>query len=206
MAAEMGPPGPETEHHHHHHTGHRWLDITLAVSAVFISLLSLFLALQHGRVMEKMVEANTWAFVTVGFSDSDYDYTPHVRLIAVNKGVGPAQVVSLEVFYNGVAQAGAHALMNAMLKPSDPSRHQQILQSDVVGAVFSAKEELNFLDFNVKNFTPEEYATITREVSKLTFRVCYCSVLGECSVLDTAKSARPVAVKACSVPKTPFQR
>lgn len=40
MSAEMGPP-PETEHHHHHHTGHRWLDATLAVSAVFISLMSL---------------------------------------------------------------------------------------------------------------------------------------------------------------------
>jgi hypothetical protein len=44
MSAEMGPP-PETEHHHHHHTGHRWLDATLAVSAVFISLMSLFLAI-----------------------------------------------------------------------------------------------------------------------------------------------------------------
>jgi hypothetical protein len=204
MAAEMGP-APETEHHHHHHTGHRWLDITLGVSAVFISLMSLFLAIQHGRVMEKMVEANTWAFVTVGASTAEYDYTPHVRLLVTNKGVGPAQVESLEVFYNGVAQSGTHALVNAMLKPVDPTRHQQILLSDVVGTVFSAKEELNFLDFNVKNFTPEEYATITREVSKLTFRVCYCSVLGECSVLDTAKAWRPVSVKTCPAPKTPFQ-
>jgi hypothetical protein len=204
MAAEVGP-GPEVEHHHHHHTGHRWLDVTLGVSAVFISLMSLFLAIQHGRVMEKMVEANTWAFVTVGFSTAEYDYTPHVRLLVVNKGVGPAQVESLEVFYNGVAQAGAHALVGAILKPVDPTRHPPILRADVIGTVFSAKEELNFLDFNVKNFTPEEYATITREVPKLTFRVCYCSVLKECSILDTAKALRPVSVKACSAPKTPFQ-
>jgi hypothetical protein len=204
MAAEMGP-GPETEHHHHHHTGRRWLDVTLGVSAIFISLMSLFLAIQHGRVMEKMVEADTWAFVTVDANTAEYDYSPHVRLVVVNKGVGPARVESLEVFCKGVAQSGPHTLVNAMLKPVDPSRHQAILRSDVIGTVLSAKEELNFLDFNVKNFTPEEYATITSEVPKLTFRVCYCSVLGECSVLDTAKAWRPVSVKACSAPKTPFQ-
>jgi hypothetical protein len=204
MAAEMGP-GPETEHHHHHHTGHRWLDMTLGVSAVFISLMSLFLAIQHGRVMEKMVEANTWAFVSVGVSTAEYDYSPHVRLLVVNKGVGPAQIESLEVFYDGVAQSNAHTLLSAMLKPGDPTRHQQILRSDVIGTVLSAKEELNFLDFNVKNFTPEEYGTITTEVPKLTFRVCFCSVLGECSSLDTARAWRPVSVKACSTPKTPFQ-
>jgi hypothetical protein len=39
--------GPEGEHHHHHHTGNRWLDIVIAVSAVIISLISLFLAIQH---------------------------------------------------------------------------------------------------------------------------------------------------------------
>jgi hypothetical protein len=122
-----------------------------------------------------------------------------------NKGVGPAQVETLEVFYNGIAQAGTSALVNSLLKPTDPTKHQIILKSDVVGNVFTAKEELDFLDFNVKNFTPEEYAVLTREVSKLTFRVCYCSVLEECSVLDTAKSSRPVAVKSCPVPKVAFQ-
>jgi hypothetical protein len=88
MAAEMGRP-PETEHHHHHLAGRRWLDITLAVSALFISLMSLFLAIQH--------------------------YTPHVRLLVESKGVGRAQVESLEVFYNGVAQTGGQALLDSIL-------------------------------------------------------------------------------------------
>jgi hypothetical protein len=203
MAAEIGN-GVDVEHHHHHHTGNRWLDSVLAVSAVTISVISLFLAIQHGRVMERMVEADTWAYVTAGISTAEYDYTPHVRLIITNKGVGPATVESLEVFYNGVAQAGTHALVNAILKPTDPTRHQSVLRSDVIGMVLPSKEELNFLDFNVKNFTPDEYATITTEVAKLTFKVCYCSVLDECSMLDTAKGFRPMRVKACSVPKTPF--
>lgn len=110
MAAEMGP-APETEHHHHHHTGRKWLDVTLGVSAVFISLMSLFLAIQHGRVMEKMVQATTWPYVMVRFSTSNPDGSPHVRLLVANKGVGPAKVESLEVFYRDTAQPGGEALL-----------------------------------------------------------------------------------------------
>jgi len=43
------------------------------------------------------------------------------------------------------------------------------------------------------------------EVAKLTFRVCYCSVFDECSVLDTRKTPiRPISIKACAVPEIPF--
>src|SRR5689334_20882491 len=117
MSVEMTPtPAPEVEHHHHHRTGRGWLDITLAVSAVFISLMSLFLAIQHGRVMEKMVEASTWAFVTVASSTADAaSFSPHPRLTVLNKGVGPAKIEDLEIFYQGVAQPGPHALVKAIL-------------------------------------------------------------------------------------------
>jgi hypothetical protein len=204
MSAEMGPP-PETEHHHHHHTGHRWLDATLAVSAVFISLMSLFLAIQHGRVMEKMVEANTWPFVMVYFSTSNPDATPHVSIHVANKGIGPAKIESLEVFDNGVAQPGTQPLLRAMLKSTDPSRHIPSLQSDVVDEVMAAREDISILDLDARNFTPQETDLLRTEVAKLTFRVCYCSVFDECSVLDTRKDPpRPVSIKACAVPEIPF--
>ena len=205
MSAEM-TPGPDGEHHHHAQTGHRWLDITLAVSAVFISLVSLFLAVQHGRVMERMVEANTWAFVTVDFSNADRDFRPHTRLMLMNKGVGPAKIESLEVFYNGVGQPGPHALTNAILKRDEPKGARGFFTSDVSGIVLSAKEELDFLDFNVGSYTPDEYQALAQAMSRLDFRVCYCSVLDECSVVDTHRKARdPANVKACPVPKTPYE-
>ena len=205
MSAEMGPP-PETEHHHHHRTGHRWLDAILAVSAGFISLMSLFLAIQHGRVMEKMVEANTWPFVMVYFSTSNPDATPHVSIHVANKGIGPAKIESLEVFDNGVAQPGTQPLLRAMLKSTDPSRHIPSLQSDVVDEVMAAREDISILDLDARNFPPQETDLLRTEVAKLTFRVCYCSVFDECSVLDTRKiPIRPVSIKACAVPRTPFQ-
>jgi hypothetical protein len=205
MSVEMSP-GPETEHHQHPHTGHRWLDITLAVSAVFISLISLFLAIQHGRVMERMMEASTWAFVTVDFSNADrVTFGPHTRLTMRNKGVGPAKIESLEVFYDGAVQAGPRALVSAILKRPEPLGTHRFLRSDVDGMVLSAKEEIDFLDFKVGSYAPDESDALAQSGAKLEFRVCYCSVLDECAVVDTRNHGqRPLAVKACAVPPVPY--
>ena len=196
--------GHDREPHHHHRTGRGWLDITLAVSAVFISLMSLFLAIQHGRVMERMVEASTWAFVTLDSSDADPNYAPHNRLRLMNKGVGPAKVEDLEVFYQGAAQPGPRALVNAILKSGGKEIHGYIT-SYVQGAVLSAKEEVDFLDFNANSFSPEQYSTLSHAISTLQFRACYCSVLDQCAVFDSRRDPRrPETVKACPVPATPF--
>jgi hypothetical protein len=204
MAAEMGP-GPETEHHHHHHTGRKWLDVTLGVSAVFISLMSLFLAIQHGRVMEKMVQATTWPYVMVRFSTSNPDGSPHVRLLVANKGVGPAKVESLEVFYHDTAQPGGEALLQAILQPAD-KHHLPFLQSDVVNSVMAANDDVAIIDLQAANFTPQENETLRAAMPELSFRVCYCSVFDECSVLDTRKELRPEPVNACTFPEIPFQK
>jgi hypothetical protein len=203
MSVEMSP-GPEIDHPEHHATGHRWLDIILAVSAVFISLMSLFLAIQHGRVMEKMVEASTWAFVTVDFSNSDRNFQPHTHLTIRNKGVGPARIESLEVFYRGVAQPGPRALVSAVLGRPEPEGRHAFIRSDVHG-VLSAKEDFDFLDFNVGGYSPEEYSKLALSGADLEFRVCYCSVLDECAVVDSRTHVRrPVVVKSCPVPHTPY--
>ena len=204
MSVEMSP-GPETEHHEHRHTGHGWLDITLGVSAVFISLISLFLAIQHGRVMEKMVEASTWAFVTVDFSNADFNFKPHTRLTMRNKGVGPAKIESLEVFYDGTAEPGPRALVSAILKRPEPTDSHAFVRSDVDGMVLSAKEEFDFLDFNVDSYPSNEYSALAQSGAKLDFKACYCSVLDECAVFDSReRNRRQVVVKQCPVPHTPY--
>ena len=202
MVVEMGP---DAEHHHHRHTGHKWFDVVLAVSAVVISLISLFLAIQHGRVMERMVEASTWPFVMVGYSTGNADGTPHVSMWVTNKGVGPARVDSVEVFYQGVAQSDPQGLLSAILNPSDVTRRFPVIQSDVIDSVISAKDWLNFVDLDAKKYDPAEYSRIQHAMPELQFRICYCSVFEECSILDTRKSPpRPVPVKACPVPVRPF--
>ena len=45
-------------HSHGHHTGIKWLDLILAGSAIFISVVSLVVSIHHGRTMEQLVAAN----------------------------------------------------------------------------------------------------------------------------------------------------
>jgi hypothetical protein len=125
----------------------------------------------------------------------------------MNKGVGPAKVESLEVFYQGVAQPGPRALVKAILKRPEPEGSGRLLLSTVQGIVLSAKEDLDFLDFKANSFPAEEYSALARAGAKLQFRVCYCSVLDECSVVDTRKGVRePEPVKACPVPQTLYNQ
>ena len=51
-------PGLEHGHGHEHKTGIPWLDGIIAVSVIFISLLSLAVSIEHGRTMAKMVDQN----------------------------------------------------------------------------------------------------------------------------------------------------
>lgn len=203
MAASMGP-GPDVEHHHHHHTGHRWLDVVLGVSAVFISLMSLVLAIQHGKAMERMVEVSSWPYVVVQNTNANLDGSPRFSVWITNSGVGPAKVGSVELFYQGAPQSGARSLIRAMLKINDPNRAIHFLQSDVVGTVLPAREKLNLFDLLPGQVSPGEYQTLHEESPKVQARVCYCSVFDECSVLDQRVDGKPRPVKECPVPRTMF--
>jgi len=145
VAAEIGP-GPDIEHHHHHATGHRWLDITLAISAVFISLVSLLLAIQHGRAMEKMVQVSSWPYVMVQNANANLDGSPRFSMWTINNGVGPARVESVEMFYDGKAQKDVQALVREMLKIQDPNRRLHFVMSDVVGVVVPAREKVTLFE------------------------------------------------------------
>lgn len=203
MGAEMGP-GADVEHHHHHHTGHRWLDITLGVAAVFISLMSVLLALQHGRAMEKMVEVSSWPYVRIDTSNGLADGTPRIRLTLANKGVGPAKIETIEVFYRGVAQPDPVHLLGAMLNTNDRAKTPRAFLSDVLGSVLSARDEANLFDISRESMTDEQYQRLSAETANLEFRICYCSVFDECSLRDSRSSRMPEPVKACPVPKIMF--
>src|SRR3954469_26022184 len=82
--------------HHTHKTGHSWMDMTVAFSALFISLVSLGVAILHGRTMESMAEsnarlvsANSWPFLSYSAGVNTIDGVPAIHMRVFNAGVGP---------------------------------------------------------------------------------------------------------------------
>jgi hypothetical protein len=47
-------PEPEVHHHPHHRTGHRWVDFAVPFSALAVSVISLVVAIHHGRTMQRI--------------------------------------------------------------------------------------------------------------------------------------------------------
>ncbi len=196
--------GPEIETHAHPHTGRPLIDLVLGVSAIAISLISLALAIIHGNAMERLVEASTWPFVVTGISTANSDGTDHFKLVMINKGVGPARIGSLEVFYKGQPLLSPNALLKSVeQRPGRPKI--TLLTSDVVNNVLSAKEEVNFVDVPTQGATTGQQKALRDVAQGLTFKTCYCSVFNECWTVDTRDSSpRPKPVKACPAPATSF--
>lgn len=197
--------GPEIEAHHHHHTGRRWLDITLGVSAVLISLCSLFLAIENGSAMHQLVAANSWPFLKIGVSNGDENGRPLLALVMQNKGVGPAKVRTLEVSYKGRFVSGPRPLIEAILGP-DAGAKVAFTKSRIVGSVLSSRESVNFTAVVEKDVAPAQLNALAQGGEKIGLRVCYCSVFDECWMLDHIKgTSEPLPIKACPAPQVPFE-
>lgn len=173
--------------------GRSWIDLVVAFSVIFISLVSLFIALRQNGVMQKQLEATVWPYLQ--FDNSNYD--PEQREAAVylaleNVGVGPARIVALNLNYDGKALRGHEDLIAACCNPE----HRpvvNILSSGAAGHVLPANRNQRL--FRLRR-APEDdsiWQRLNVERHKITGTVCYCSLLDQCYVSQVeGDSARPV--------------
>jgi hypothetical protein len=197
----------ESGHSHHHSTGIRWVDLIVASSAIFISIVSLVVSIGHGRTMEqlvnenrKMVAGSTMPFLTVGGSQFDSKDRRRLLLILKNGGVGPARIEWFEVRYKGVPYSSEDALLHscclsALPKGSVPSG---AFYANVSGTMLPQRESIEFI-----NFQPEVNKDLIDALDAarrdITFNACYCSVLDECWQTDFS-SSHPKRVEECHAP------
>ncbi|HPU14757.1 MAG TPA: hypothetical protein PK808_01635 [Polymorphobacter sp.] len=192
---------PEVHTPHAHPSGNRWLDMALGGSAFIISLVSLWLGIQHGRAMEKLVAANSWPnieFDTIvdrrGTSDA-----AELQLLLDNNGIGPARVETLELWHHGVPLADIAALTQAL------GGGLKVESASVSGFVIGARQKQMLVTLTAEDGV-HRVAAFLQGAGAITARVCYCSVFDECYVNDTRdRLPRPQRVKACPVPPQPFR-
>ena len=197
--------GPEIEPHPHHHTGRQWVDVVLGVSVILISLISLMLAVENGNAMRRLVQANSWPFVIAATSNTDETGAPLLGFTMQNKGVGPAKIQSLEVFYKGKPTPNPRTLIHTILGPSANGVIVHFIASSVVGNVLSSKETVTFFSVKDKSINPKYLQQLADANKDIGFKTCYCSVFDECWTLKLVDSlAPPQPIKTCPIPKVPF--
>jgi hypothetical protein len=217
QASEEGEvPGlmPELDHvhgHHGHGIGISWLDLVVGISAIFISVVSLVVSIEHGRTMErmvdqnqKMVEASTMPLLKIAGTEFDTSGKPMFRQVIGNGGVGPAIIDRFEIRYKGIVYSEEHALLRACCAAAFLKARKdgetQIQYSNVSGSVLPAHEEIDPISIKpgkggLDLFNEFNHA---RDADDITFYACYCSVLNECWTTDFGRK-RPQPVSQCTV-------
>lgn len=199
---------------HAHKSGHHWLDMVVAVSALFISLVSLGIAVLHGRTMERMAEenarlvaANSWPFLTYGAGTLTTNGVAAASMKVFNQGVGPAKIESAELVWKGVAYRGDREFLKACCNLDSASGTP--FDSSIIGnQVLRSGDEIVFLAF-AKPTDPAVFAALQEAIISrdLQLNVCYCSIFDDCWQEDlTMLSLKPKPVEACTLPTVPFDQ
>jgi hypothetical protein len=194
-------------HAHPHATGRPRLDLIIAVSAIFISALSLFVAIEHGKTERDLVAASSWPFVQQ-LLDNGYGAEKDVAMGVTNGGVGPAKIKSLEIFYDGAPVASDLDLLRRCCGLRNETIKSQLPPGGIIRSVIDETVLRPGEDNTVLRIRRQKDGSAVSErfagsLLHITFRACYCSVLDACWRGDL-RSTRTQPVRACPAPEHRF--
>jgi hypothetical protein len=180
------------------------LDLVVAATAIIISCVSLFIATQQSRTMEKTLAASTWPLLQFASGNTDDSGRPSIDLEIDNQGVGPAIIKRSKIVYGGKEYDNPYVMLRDccgyVVTKDDPTKMSAgaALTQPVEGRVIKSGDKITFLHMDL---VPEN-ATIWRKLDRARFRMsfdsCYCSVLGDCWQSDL-KSLDQTKVDQCPI-------
>ncbi len=204
---DLDPGVHAHDHASHVNTGRRWLDITLGVSALAISLFSAIMTLQHGRAMEqmvdqnaRMVQASTWPYVTVTDSNGDERGDRLYRVALTNNGVGPAKIMALDITYKNQRMADVFDLASHVARDAGDPVRPAVMSSDT-GGVIPARQSVSILTVQRPTSSVALINAFSGPArSKINVRACYCSLFEDCWQVSSSGRGPPSPVKTCNPP------
>ena len=191
---------PDVHTPHARHGGlPRWLELLIAVTALITSISSIAIAVHHGRIMERLVQANSLPYVQGGFSDALPDGTRVLSLDVFTRGVGPAHEQSLRVKVDDRYVRSLDELIRTSLGVEQAAEAKPVLKSlqNRVQTRFVPGGEQQFV-FRIARTPENEHYWKLLETAQRRWDVeyCYCSVFDECwQVLG--KWQEPTPIEAC---------
>lgn len=174
-----------------------WVDPFLALVALSVSAVSVWVAIGTEQANRRMVAAASWPLLQADTSDLNSTITMSV----MNGGVGPAKLKTFEVFWKGNSYPGAHALLAACCG-YDASRSSQrtgLVTGGITGIVIRAGETHTYLSLPQVG-SEAVWPKLDHARREMKFRACYCSVFDECWI-STLRDLEPKRVDTCPAVK-----
>jgi hypothetical protein len=187
-------------------TGHRWLDLSIALAAITLSLISLAVAIGNARTQEKMVAAATWPLLQYGTTNNQ-DGRPVIRMTVSNTGVGPALIGEARMRYAGREIEHWPAFLAACcgltreidLAVDAEGAGGSYTTSRLGRTIIRPGEDVDILEMRRTPANAAVYDRLDRERFRLGFDACYCSVFDECWRSDL-QGLKPKRVRSCPEP------
>jgi len=196
----------EKPHAHHRTLGIPWYDLAIPVAALFVSFVSIFIAWHHGQVMkelvhqnEKLVEANSLPYLQIDGSNAN----ARVTFDVANEGVGPAKIMSAEVFVDGRPVETLRQLIDACCGKGD---YSGMATSTLYGRMVRPGDGVRYIDFPLKAGNVAQVVALdkARKTNRIRTRLCYCSVFNDCWVAESTDPT-PNEVRECRPPAKPYR-
>src|SRR5215469_2482793 len=89
-----------------------WAESILAIGAVVIAAVSLWVAYDSERTNRQLVASASWPFIGLYSMEPTANAQPRVlSFVLTNQGIGPAKLESFELFWDGRAQSSPWQLL-----------------------------------------------------------------------------------------------
>ena len=183
--------------HKPHGVGVQWLELILSVSAIITSMVSVYIAIQHGEVMEKLVAANSLPYVQAYSGNLGDDAVKPSYLDLHNYGVGPAKVESLQVDLQGHYFKTLAEIITVCCTAAEAPLLQQSYSIYNMPERFIPAREVSHV-FAIRRTA--ENAAAWNKFDRLRDRLhvsgCFCSVFDDCYRFDS-QTGRSTPAKVC---------
>ena len=155
-----------------------------AIVATLVGLLALAVSAYTADLQRKQVRAQVWPRLVLAWSGVRHEF------IVMNKGVGPALVGSVRFYVDGVARRDWKAVSKALI--GEPFAAGQYSQSTISEWIVAPGEQLTVLQVSDDAL----WQRFRSEMPRLRGRICFCSTLKECWVVDQTAQTREDSYRA----------
>jgi len=199
------------QHHHPHGTGIRWLDISLAIAAGVVSLVSLWLALHSAHSMEKLVAANSYPYLELMRNMTSVEKDPdtgrshkRVEYLLVNSGIGPARIEWVQLSYKDKPMADLSELLATCCNMGPEPDIALNRRGNVVGSLVRPGDMISMFAADEPKTPNPIFDALHRSMKDISQTACYCSVFDECYV-RSKDEMKPQPVDECTAPAKTFR-
>jgi hypothetical protein len=168
----------------------RYLNALGSGLAVFVSMVSIWLAWSSNRTQEKMLAAASWPYVICGTSNIDSEReAKSIDFNLTNGGSGPALVHWVAVTLDAKPAAHVTALLSMCCNVTGTERApSRMVTSPATGQVITPTQSLKLFRLDWSEDVKESWDLLNQARFQVRAKVCYCSLIGDCWLLDSATS------------------